>query len=89
MVPLLPGPQPSSPEDYYTSLSDDLKIEMIEKLFAMDTEALDQCGTRVGSTARAGEVCCACQLAAVKAQIHSCSLVHPFVAENSGQGHGP
>lgn len=49
MAPLLPGPQPSSPEDYYTSLSEDLKIEMIEKLFAVDTEVLEQCGTRVGS----------------------------------------
>lgn len=37
---------PSSPEDYYTSLEDDLKIEMIEKLFAMDTEAKDQCSTQ-------------------------------------------
>ncbi|XP_044119570.1 endothelial PAS domain-containing protein 1 [Neovison vison] len=33
---------PSSPGDYYTSLSDDLKIEVIEKLFTMDTEAKDQ-----------------------------------------------
>lgn len=38
---------PSSPEDYYTSLNDDLKIEVIEKLFAMDTEAKDQCGTQL------------------------------------------
>ncbi|XP_066234445.1 endothelial PAS domain-containing protein 1 [Saccopteryx leptura] len=37
---------PSSPEDYYTTLSDDLKIEVIEKLFAMDTEAKDQCNTQ-------------------------------------------
>ncbi|XP_047638101.1 endothelial PAS domain-containing protein 1 [Phacochoerus africanus] len=37
---------PSSPGDYYTSLSDDLKIEAIEKLFAMDTEAKDQCSTQ-------------------------------------------
>ncbi|ELK14732.1 Endothelial PAS domain-containing protein 1 [Pteropus alecto] len=38
---------PSSPEDYYTSLNDDLKIEVIEKLFAMDTEAKDQCSTQM------------------------------------------
>ncbi|XP_029087277.1 endothelial PAS domain-containing protein 1 isoform X2 [Monodon monoceros] len=37
---------PSSPGDYYTSLDDDLKIEAIEKLFAMDTEAKDQCSTQ-------------------------------------------
>lgn len=48
MVTLLLGPQPNSPEDYYTSLNDDLKIEVIEKLFAMDTEAKDPCGTQVG-----------------------------------------
>ncbi|XP_007105180.2 endothelial PAS domain-containing protein 1 [Physeter macrocephalus] len=37
---------PSSPGDYYTSLDDDLKIEAIEKLFAMDTEAKDQCSAQ-------------------------------------------
>ncbi|XP_006839482.1 PREDICTED: endothelial PAS domain-containing protein 1 [Chrysochloris asiatica] len=37
---------PSSPADYYTSLDDDLKIGMIEKLFAMDTEGKDQCTTQ-------------------------------------------
>ncbi|EPY80313.1 endothelial PAS domain-containing protein 1 [Camelus ferus] len=37
---------PSSPGDYYTSLDNDLKIEAIEKLFAMDTEAKDQCSTQ-------------------------------------------
>lgn len=37
---------PSSPEDYYTSLEDHLKIEVIEKLFAMDTEAKDPCHTQ-------------------------------------------
>ncbi|XP_006882369.1 PREDICTED: endothelial PAS domain-containing protein 1 [Elephantulus edwardii] len=37
---------PSSPGDYYTSLDDDLKIGVIEKLFAMDTEAKDQCNTQ-------------------------------------------
>lgn len=37
---------PSSPEDYYTSLDDNLKIEVIEKLFTMDTEAKDQCSTQ-------------------------------------------
>lgn len=48
IVTLLPGLQPDSPEDYYTSLNDDLKIEVIEKLFAMDTEAKDQCTPQVG-----------------------------------------
>ncbi|XP_054584042.1 endothelial PAS domain-containing protein 1 isoform X2 [Eptesicus fuscus] len=38
---------PGSPEDYYTSLNDDLKMEVIEKLFAMDTEAKDQCSTQL------------------------------------------
>uniref|UniRef100_K9IZT8 Hypoxia-inducible factor 1-alpha n=1 Tax=Desmodus rotundus TaxID=9430 RepID=K9IZT8_DESRO len=38
---------PNSPEDYYTTLNDDLKIEVIEKLFAMDTEAKDQCSPQV------------------------------------------
>lgn len=37
---------PSSPGDYYTSLDDDMKIDVIEKLFAMDTEAKDQCNTQ-------------------------------------------
>ncbi|NWI03577.1 EPAS1 protein, partial [Tichodroma muraria] len=34
---------PSSPGDYYSSVDEDLKIEMIEKLFAMDTESKSQC----------------------------------------------
>uniref|UniRef100_A0A674H561 Endothelial PAS domain protein 1 n=1 Tax=Taeniopygia guttata TaxID=59729 RepID=A0A674H561_TAEGU len=34
---------PSSPEDYYSSVDEDLKIEVIEKLFAMDTESKSQC----------------------------------------------
>ncbi|XP_039101860.1 endothelial PAS domain-containing protein 1 [Hyaena hyaena] len=37
---------PSSPGDYYTSLNDDLKIEVIEKLFTIDTEAKDQGSTQ-------------------------------------------
>lgn len=37
---------PSSPEDYYSSLENHLKIEVIEKLFAMDTEAKDPCSTQ-------------------------------------------
>ncbi|KAM5292633.1 endothelial PAS domain-containing protein 1 [Ctenodactylus gundi] len=37
---------PSSPGDYYSSLEDDLKIEVIEKLFAIDTEAKDPCSTQ-------------------------------------------
>ncbi|KAM9316014.1 endothelial PAS domain-containing protein 1 [Gastrophryne carolinensis] len=37
---------PSSPEEYYTSLEEDLKIELIEKLFAMDTEAKNKCNTQ-------------------------------------------
>ncbi|XP_053316597.1 endothelial PAS domain-containing protein 1 isoform X2 [Spea bombifrons] len=36
---------PSSPGEYYTSLEEDLKIELIEKLFAMDTEAKNKCNT--------------------------------------------
>ncbi|KAM4772118.1 endothelial PAS domain-containing protein 1 [Rhinophrynus dorsalis] len=36
---------PSSPEAYYSSLDEDLKIELIEKLFAMDTDANNQCNT--------------------------------------------
>ncbi|NXM89655.1 EPAS1 protein, partial [Oenanthe oenanthe] len=34
---------PSSPGDYYSSVDEDFKIEMIEKLFAMDTESKSQC----------------------------------------------
>lgn len=41
--------QPNSPEDYYTSVDDDLKIEVIEKLFAMDTESKSQCNSQVRS----------------------------------------
>lgn len=41
--------QPSSPGDYYTSLDEDLKIEMIEKLFAMDTDAKNQCNSQVSN----------------------------------------
>ncbi|XP_059841722.1 endothelial PAS domain-containing protein 1b [Hypanus sabinus] len=37
---------PSSPGDYYSSLDNDLKIELIEKLFAMDTEAKKHCNTQ-------------------------------------------
>lgn len=37
---------PSSPGDYYSSLDNDLKIEVIEKLFALDTEAKNQCNTQ-------------------------------------------
>ncbi|KAM4693297.1 endothelial PAS domain-containing protein 1 [Discoglossus pictus] len=36
---------PSSPGEYYTSLNEDLKIELIEKLFAMDTEAKNKSNT--------------------------------------------
>ncbi|XP_053568231.1 endothelial PAS domain-containing protein 1 isoform X2 [Bombina bombina] len=36
---------PNSPGEYYTSLDEDLKIELIEKLFAMDTEAKNKCNT--------------------------------------------
>ncbi|EMP33005.1 Endothelial PAS domain-containing protein 1 [Chelonia mydas] len=38
--------QPSSPGDYYSSLDEDLKIEVIEKLFAMDTESKNQCNSQ-------------------------------------------
>ncbi|XP_019404911.1 PREDICTED: endothelial PAS domain-containing protein 1 [Crocodylus porosus] len=37
---------PSSPGDYYSSLDEDLKIEVIEKLFAMDTESKNQCNSQ-------------------------------------------
>lgn len=30
--------QPSSPGDYYSSVESDLKVELTEKLFALDTE---------------------------------------------------
>lgn len=30
--------QPSSPGDYYSSVDSDLKVELTEKLFALDTE---------------------------------------------------
>ncbi|XP_077138524.1 endothelial PAS domain-containing protein 1 [Ranitomeya variabilis] len=36
---------PSSPGEYYTALEEDLRIELIEKLFAMDTEAKNKCST--------------------------------------------
>ncbi|XP_040207494.1 endothelial PAS domain-containing protein 1 [Rana temporaria] len=36
---------PSSPGEYYTTLEEGLKIELIEKLFAMDTEAKNNCNT--------------------------------------------
>lgn len=39
--------QPSSPGDYYSSVDEDLKIEVIEKLFAMDTESKSQCTSQV------------------------------------------
>lgn len=31
--------QPSSPGDYYSSVESDLKVELTEKLFALDTES--------------------------------------------------
>ena len=73
IVILLLGLQPNSPEDYYTTLNDDLKIEVIEKLFAMDTEAKDQCSPQVGGCGGdwAGP---AHQLLLVKAHVWSCSL---------------
>uniref|UniRef100_A0A8D0HFM7 Endothelial PAS domain protein 1 n=1 Tax=Sphenodon punctatus TaxID=8508 RepID=A0A8D0HFM7_SPHPU len=37
---------PSSPGDYYCSLDEDVKIEVIEKLFAMDTESKNQCNSQ-------------------------------------------
>lgn len=38
--------QPSSPGDYYSSVDSDLKVELTEKLFALDTEG----GGASGST---------------------------------------
>lgn len=82
-VTLLPGPQPRSPEDYYTALSDDLKMEVIEKLFAMDTEAKDQCSTQVGGQEKSGWGA----MPASRGGEGSCLVVqpHPFVAETSGE----
>lgn len=37
----LSPPQPSSPGDYYSSVDSDLKVELTEKLFALDTEGRD------------------------------------------------
>ncbi|XP_064411698.1 endothelial PAS domain-containing protein 1b isoform X2 [Latimeria chalumnae] len=37
---------PSSPGDYYTSRDNNLKVELIEKLFAMDTESKSPCNTQ-------------------------------------------
>lgn len=37
---------PSSPGDYYGPLDSDLKTELVEKLFAMDTESKNQCNTQ-------------------------------------------
>lgn len=34
-----PSVQPSSPGDYYSSVEGDLKVELTEKLFALDTDA--------------------------------------------------
>ncbi|KAM8945434.1 LOW QUALITY PROTEIN: endothelial PAS domain-containing protein 1 [Pelodytes ibericus] len=36
---------PNSPGEYYSSLDEDLKVELIEKLFAMDTEAANKPNT--------------------------------------------
>ena len=33
--------QPSSPGDYYSSVESDLKVELTEKLFALDTDGRD------------------------------------------------
>ncbi|XP_007895056.1 endothelial PAS domain-containing protein 1b isoform X2 [Callorhinchus milii] len=38
---------PSSPGDYYSSMDNDLKIELTEKLFSMDTQAKNQCSQQV------------------------------------------
>ncbi|XP_069464544.1 endothelial PAS domain-containing protein 1 [Ambystoma mexicanum] len=36
---------PSSPAEYYTALEEGLKVELIEKLFAMETDPKSQCKT--------------------------------------------
>ncbi|XP_033873063.1 endothelial PAS domain-containing protein 1-like isoform X2 [Acipenser ruthenus] len=38
---------PSSPRDYYSSMDNDLKVELTEKLFAMETAAKAQCTTEL------------------------------------------
>ncbi|XP_041107674.1 endothelial PAS domain-containing protein 1-like isoform X2 [Polyodon spathula] len=38
---------PSSPGDYYSSIDNDLKVELTEKLFAMETAAKAQCTTEL------------------------------------------
>ncbi|RXM34440.1 Endothelial PAS domain-containing protein 1 [Acipenser ruthenus] len=38
---------PSSPGDYYSSMDNDLKVELTEKLFAMETAAKAQCTTEL------------------------------------------
>lgn len=35
----VPPLQPSSPGDYYSSVESDMKVELTEKLFALDTES--------------------------------------------------
>lgn len=47
LLQILISVQPSSPGDYYSSMDEDLKIEVIEKLFAMDTESKSQCTSQV------------------------------------------
>ncbi|KAG7492501.1 hypothetical protein MATL_G00015240 [Megalops atlanticus] len=37
------GSMPGSPEDYYRSVDSDLKVELTEKLFSLDTEAKSHC----------------------------------------------
>nr|AFU07562.1 hypoxia-inducible factor 2 alpha subunit [Polypterus senegalus] len=37
---------PSSPGDYYSTMDSELKVELTEKLFAMDTESKSQCKTQ-------------------------------------------
>lgn len=39
--------QPSSPGDYYSSVDSDLKLELTEKLFALDTEGNNSANTEV------------------------------------------
>lgn len=39
--------QPSSPGDYYSSVESDLKVELTEKLFALDTEGNSPANTEV------------------------------------------
>lgn len=45
--PLASPPQPSSPGDYYSPVESDLKVELTEKLFSLDTDESTPANTEV------------------------------------------